>query len=162
MDRPTRSSTARFVPPEGFPSPAAAPRHRGRCLPAVLPLPILRFLSFPLPGPNLVAFTAGVVDSKALLHLRVRNVEPPLPVIRRPILPGLCSPSRSFWLRLSRKSRRPEPRIPNGIRTAQTPSRIRPSATWTNSTRESRIPQSRERLGTWSTAPQAVGAEPGG
>jgi hypothetical protein len=160
MVRPARFPTARFVPPEGFPSPAAVPRHRGRCLPAVLPQPFPRFLPYSLPNPILCAFTAGVVDFKALLRLRVRNVEPPLPVVRRPILPGLGSPSRSFWLRLFRSSRRPEPRLPDGIRIAQTPPRIRPSAIWTNSTRGSRIPQSRERIGTWSTTPQAVGTEP--
>jgi hypothetical protein len=28
-----RIPAARFIPPEGFPSPVAVPRHRGRCLP---------------------------------------------------------------------------------------------------------------------------------
>jgi hypothetical protein len=83
-----------FIPPEGSPSPAAAPCHHGPCLLAVRPLRDPRFPPVPLPEPELYAQREGAVDFEALLHLRVRDVVPPLPATRRPILPWASFPSK--------------------------------------------------------------------
>jgi hypothetical protein len=65
-----------ITPLEGFPSTAAAPRHRGRCPLAVPPDPARHLRPPPLPD---AAFNAPLdpgVDFEALLRRRVRNARP--------------------------------------------------------------------------------------
>ena len=90
--RPVRWTSPRcpFIPLEGSSSPAAASRHRDRCLPGV------RSFAFALD-----------VTFEALLRSRVCGVALPLPAVPRPVLPGLRSPSRSSRLRF-----RPAPVTP--------------------------------------------------
>jgi hypothetical protein len=82
----------RFTPPEGFPSPTAAPRHRGRCPLAVPPGRSSRLPMPPLPGAPLDAPPGPDGGFEALLRRRVRSAAPPLPATRRPILPWALFP----------------------------------------------------------------------
>lgn len=50
MEHPPQSLAAQFVPPEGFPSPAAVPCHHGLCPPAVFEPRILRVVRSPVAG----------------------------------------------------------------------------------------------------------------
>jgi hypothetical protein len=63
----------RDAPPFGvFPSPVAAPRHRGRCLLVVLPVGVPLRAASPLGSVH----TPTVADLEALLHRRVRCAAP--------------------------------------------------------------------------------------
>jgi hypothetical protein len=77
-----RSPRCGFIPPEEFPSPAAAPCHHGRC-----PL-VVSSSSKPKLRED--------VDFRALLRNRVRSQFSLLPVRVALSFHGLCSPSRSF------------------------------------------------------------------
>jgi len=92
---PMHSPRRLFTPLEEFHPTAAAPRHRGRCPLAVRRRPSRPLVPAPLPEMTLGAPRIGASASR--LCSAVESVTPlqPLPAGGRPILPGLCSPSRS-------------------------------------------------------------------
>jgi hypothetical protein len=89
------ASPRRSLPLEGFLPPAAVPCHHGRCLPGVYLAPSARFPTsrFQLP-------VSRTVDMKPHLQgLAPREGEyfrRAVASVRKPVLPGLFSPSRSF------------------------------------------------------------------
>jgi len=97
-----RISRDALYPSKNLPSPIAVPRHRGRCPPAVLSCRAV--LPTPPPLPETPS-TAGPTGASASRPCSIAESVAPsrsLPTAPRPILPGLCSPSRSFRAPVSR------------------------------------------------------------
>jgi len=104
---------APFTPLEEFPPRAAASCHHDRCLLAVLPPSDLSSCARRFQSARFGRHPMKVVDFEALLHSRVRSVQTSLPMIGRPILPGLGSPSRSSMVPPSDRYPRESREVPS-------------------------------------------------
>jgi len=155
---PTPSPRRLFIPLEGFPSTAAAPRHRGRCPHAVLPDPAPHIRPPPLPESAFLASPDRSVGFEALLRCRVRNV--------RSIVANreTSSPSwASFPFKVlpddetqpsSRSPHRVAPAVPEGTAFAARLLRLAPDI--------GTIPKERHRPGSAANAEALAGLAPKG